>query len=342
MRPIPGLRAVVLLLSLTTSIIGGSPGTTGAADNIVLVLNAPPSGIHAGIIYAQQKGFFTKAGLIATIERGKGSGYAVRNIVKRQMTFALGELAAVIESRAEGIDTVGLSLLMERFPAALLALKGSGLTQPADFEGKKLAAPPSSFARILFPAFAERARIDLEKVRWAKNGPNLGVETLLSGRAVGVATAETVRWRYQEGAKKKEKDIISFPYSDWGVNVYGLSLLAPARLIQEEENIVRRMVNAVVGGVGEAMMNPAEALRIFRQTFPNHSADGAEAEWKVFLKSWSPEGLKEPGFGFYEESRVRRLQTLLVRGRHLTREFPPDIYFTNRFIPKMSVQPPSF
>ena len=43
----------------------------------------------------QRKGFYTRAGLHVTIERGKGSGHTVRKVVKQQNALGLGELAAV-------------------------------------------------------------------------------------------------------------------------------------------------------------------------------------------------------------------------------------------------------
>ncbi|MFQ5692518.1 MAG: ABC transporter substrate-binding protein [Nitrospinota bacterium] len=342
MRRPPGLRAVAFLLSLVAVILGSLPAGVRAAENVTLILNAPPSGLHAGIIYTQRRGFYTRAGLVVTIERGRGSSRTIRSVVKRQKAFGLGELAAVIESRTEGVDTAGLALLVERFPGSVIALKGSGIRSPADLKGRRLAGPVASFSRILFPYFAERAGLNLDSVRWSDIGAASGIRALLRGEADAVVTSETVRWRYERAAARKKKQIVAFPYAKYGIEVYGLSLVAPVRLIREEEGLVRRMVEATVRGVAEAMARPAEALDLFRRTFPEHPARGAEAEWRVFLGSWSPGGLKRPGLGFFRKDRVARLQALLIRGRQLTREFSPRRFFTNRVVPKVSVRPASF
>ncbi|MEE8109869.1 MAG: ABC transporter substrate-binding protein [bacterium] len=342
MRPVPGLQAVACLLFLTLSIGGWLSGGARAAENVTLILNAPPNGLHTGIVYAQRKGFYTRAGLHVTIERGKGSGHTVRKVVKQQKALGLGELAAVIESRAEGVDAAGVALLMERFPGTLIALKGSGIRAPADLQGRRLAGPASSFSRILFPSFAERAGVNLDSVRWSDIGSTSGIQALLGGQADAVVTAETSHWRYERAARRKKKETLSFPYAARGVEVYGLSLLAPVRLIQEGEKTVRRMVDATIRGLAEAMTRPGEALKLFHSSFPAYPSEGARAEWRVFLKSWSAGGLKNPGLGFFEEARVRKLQSLLVRGRLLTKEFPPNSLFTNLFVPSVSVQPVSF
>ncbi|MFQ5912660.1 MAG: ABC transporter substrate-binding protein, partial [Nitrospinota bacterium] len=268
--------------------------------------------------------------------------HTVRSVVKQQKAVGVGELSAVIEARAEGVDTIGVALVMERFPGTLIALKSAGIRSPADLEDRRLAGPASSFPRILFPSFAERAGVKLDKVRWSDIGSRAGIRTLLEGKADGVVTAETVRWRYERAARRRKKEIVSFPYAAQGVEAYGLSLLAPARLILEEEKVVRQMVVATIRGIAEAMMRPAEAFEVFQKSFPRYPAQGAKAEWRVFLKSWSPRGLKSPGLGFFEEARVRDLQSLLVRGRQLTKESPPDSFFSNRFVPNVSVRPVSF
>ncbi len=317
-------------------------GGAHAAQNVTLVLNTPPNGLHTAVIYTQRKGFYTRAGLLVTIERGRGSGHTVRTLHKREMAFGVAEMAAVVESRAEGLDLAGLALLMERYPGSLIALKSSGIRSPADLPGKRLAGSVSSFSRILFPSFAERAGLRLDRMRWANIGPQSEIRALRTGKADAIVTSEVSRWRYDRAAGRRKKTVTSLLYTDQGMEVYGLSLLAPVRLIEEQEDIVRRMVEATVRGQAEAMSRPAEARDLFRRSFPDYPPEGAKAEWRVFVKSWSAQGLKNPGLGFYDKRKVGMLQSLLIRGRQLTKEFTVESFFTNRFVPKVSVRPVSF
>jgi NitT/TauT family transport system substrate-binding protein len=317
-------------------------GGAHAAQNVTLVLNSPPNGLHTAVIYTQRKGFYTRAGLLVTIERGRGSGHTVRTLHKREMAFGVAEMAAVVESRAEGLDLAGLALLMERYPGSLIALESSGIRSPADLPGKRLAGSVSSFSRILFPSFAERAGLRLDRMRWANIGPQSEIRALLTGKADAIVTSEVSRWRYDRAAGRRKKTVTSLLYTDQGMEVYGLSLLAPVRLIEEQEDIVRRMVEATVRGQAEAMSRPAEALDLFRRSFPDYPPEGAKAEWRVFVKSWSAQGLKKPGLGFYDKRKVGMLQSLLIRGRQLTKKFAVESFFTNRFVPKVSVRPVSF
>ena len=46
-----GLRALGCVLFLISSAAGWPSGTAQAADNVTLILNATPNGLHAGIVY---------------------------------------------------------------------------------------------------------------------------------------------------------------------------------------------------------------------------------------------------------------------------------------------------
>ena len=76
-------------------------------------------------VYTQGKGFFTRAGLLVTIERGRGSGHSVRAALKCQEAFTVGELATVLEARTQGLDVYDVASMMERYPGMLIALGGT-------------------------------------------------------------------------------------------------------------------------------------------------------------------------------------------------------------------------
>lgn len=72
------------------------------------------------------------------------------------------------------------------------------------------------------------------------------------------------------------------------------------------------MVDVTIRGTAGAMEHPAEAVDLFLKTFARYQPEGAADEWRVYLKSWSPESLKHPELEFLEEARVRILQSLLI------------------------------
>ncbi len=333
------LRLGVLSLLLHVTLLGALPcETSGGVKNVTLVLNSSPNGLHTGIVYAQRKGFYTRAGLLVTIERGRGSGLSVRQTLTRQATFAIGELAAVIEARTQGLDVYAISLLMERFPGILIALEKSGIKKTADLKGKRLASPASSFSRILFPMFAQRTNLPIRTLRWKNIPPQDGIITLLAGKADAVVTSETSRWRYERAARRKNLKVITFPYIAEGIDIYSLSLVTALRVIEKNPEVVRNMVGATIRGIARAMVHPVEAYELFMKTFPSYRPEIAKDEWRVYLKNWSPEKLKHPGLGVFEKGRVATLQSLLIRGRQLTEELQPDSFFTNQFTPSVQVK----
>lgn len=106
--------------------------------------------------------------------------------------------------------------------------------------------------------------------------------------------------------------------------------------------MVRDMVDVTIRGTAGAIEHPAEAVDLFLKTFARYQPEGAADEWRVYLKSWSPESLKHPELEFLEKARVRILESLLIRGRQLPHEFQPGSLFTNRFVPDIPAKPAPF
>lgn len=110
------------MLYLLPLVLGASPDAVLAAKIVTLILNPPPNGLRASIVYTQRKGFFLYPGLVLG---AAGAGHSVRAALKRQEAFAVDELATVIEARTQGLDVYAVASLMERYPGMLIALGGT-------------------------------------------------------------------------------------------------------------------------------------------------------------------------------------------------------------------------
>jgi ABC-type nitrate/sulfonate/bicarbonate transport system substrate-binding protein len=91
------------------------------------------------------KGHFKAAGLDVTIDSGNGSGGTVTRVASGTYDMGFADMAALMEFHANNPDApnkpVAVMMVYNNTPAAVLALKKSGITKPADLNGKKLGAP---------------------------------------------------------------------------------------------------------------------------------------------------------------------------------------------------------
>ncbi|MGS0756740.1 ABC transporter substrate-binding protein, partial [Roseateles sp. GG27B] len=91
------------------------------------------------------KGYFKDAKLDVSIDAGNGSGGAVTRVASGAYDMGFADLAALMEFHANNPDApnkpVAVMMVYNNTPAAVLALKKSGITSVAGLSGKKLGAP---------------------------------------------------------------------------------------------------------------------------------------------------------------------------------------------------------
>ena len=114
------------------------------------------------------KGYFKDAKLDVTVDAGNGSGGAVTRVASGAYDIGFADLAALMEFHANNPDAankpVAVMMVYNNTPAAVLALKKSGITKPTDLSGKKLGAPVFDAGRRAFPIFAKANAI--QNVTW--------------------------------------------------------------------------------------------------------------------------------------------------------------------------------
>src|SRR6478735_8042280 len=127
------------------------------------------------------KGYFRDAKLDVTIDAGNGSGGAVTRVASGSYDMGFADLAALMEFHANNPDApnkpVAVMMVYNNTPAAVLALKKSGIRKPADLSGRKIGAPVFDAGRRGFPIFAKANGI--QNVQWTSMDPPLR-ETMLA------------------------------------------------------------------------------------------------------------------------------------------------------------------
>ena len=88
------------------------------------------------------KGYFKAEKLDVTVDAGNGSGGTVTRVASGSYDMGFADMAALMEFQANNPTVpnkpVAVMMVYNNTPAAVLALKKSGITTPADLSGKKL------------------------------------------------------------------------------------------------------------------------------------------------------------------------------------------------------------
>ena len=211
---------------------------------------------------AAAKGYYKAAGLDVTIDAGNGSGGTVTRVASGTYDIGFADLAALMEFHANNADApnkpVAVMMVYNNTPAAVLALKKSGITKPADLTGKKLGAPGFDAGRRAFPIFAKANVIG--NVTWTSMDPPLRETMLARGDIDAITGFSFTSILNLEARNVAPGDIVVLPYAAHGVKLYGNVIIATPKIIKENPAAVKAFLSAFVKGAKEVMANPDAAI----------------------------------------------------------------------------------
>ncbi|MDO9292741.1 MAG: ABC transporter substrate-binding protein, partial [Hydrogenophaga sp.] len=164
------------------------------------------------------KGYFKAAGLDVTIDSGNGSGGTVTRVASGTYDMGFADMAALMEFHANNPDApnkpVAVMMVYNNTPAAVLALKKSGITKPADLNGKKLGAPVFDAGRKGFPIFPKATAEST--VAWPSRDPPLRETMLVRGDIDAITGFSFTSLLNLEARGVKAEDVVILPYADYG------------------------------------------------------------------------------------------------------------------------------
>src|SRR5215207_9953767 len=116
------------------------------------------------------KGYFKDEKLAVTVDAGNGSGGAVTRVASGAYDMGFADIAALMEFHGNNPTApnkpIAVMMVYNNTPAAVLALKKSGIRTPQDLTGKKLGAPVFDAGRKAYPIFAKANGLDAAKANW--------------------------------------------------------------------------------------------------------------------------------------------------------------------------------
>ncbi len=193
-------------------------------------------GPQAMFLVPQAKGYYKAERLDVTVDAGNGSGGAVTRVASGAYDMGFADIAALMEFHANNPTApnkpIAVMMVYNNTPAAVLALKKSGIRAPKDLEGKKLGAPVFDAGRKAFPIFAKANGI--EHVTWTAMDPTLRETMLARGDIDAITGFSFTSLLNLEARGVKADDIVVLSYPSYGVKMYGNAIIVSEDLPAEE------------------------------------------------------------------------------------------------------------
>ncbi len=292
------------------------------------------------------KGYFKDAKLDVSIDAGNGSGGAVTRVASGAYDMGFADLAALMEFHANNPDApnkpVAVMMVYNNTPAAVLALKKSGITSVAGLSGKKLGAPVFDAGRRGFAIFAQANKIG--PVAWTSMDPPLRETMLMRGDVDAITGFSFTSLLNLEARGVKAEDVIIFPYAQHGVKLYGNVIIASPKLIKEQPEVVKAFLKAFARGAKEVMADPDASIAFVKQRdgIINEALEKRRLRLAIDAVVASPDARAE-GFGQVVAPRLALMASQISDTYSTKTRVSPEAVWNGSMLPtaaELNILPP--
>jgi NitT/TauT family transport system substrate-binding protein len=310
----------------------------GALAGGIALIVAGPAAAQTTPLKPEAKGYFEAEKLDVTIDSGNGSGNAVNRVASGAYDIGFADMAALMEfwgnNAAMPNKPVAVMMVYNNTPAAVFALKKSGIKQPSDLVGKKLGAPVFDAGRKAFPIFAAANGFDAGKVNWVSMDPPLR-ETMLARGDVDAITGFYFTSLLNLNARGvKDEDVVIMPYPQYGVKHYGNVIIASEKLLKEKPGAVKAFLRAFTKGVQEVLADPDAAVKFVKSRDPIIDESLERRRLKLAIEgSIATADAKSEGFGEIREARLALMASQVNDSFGLKERLDPARIFDSSFLP---------
>lgn len=247
--------------------VGGAAGyllspspTPTELKKVIFRLDWILMGKHAMHYVPLDKGWYEDAGLDVTVARGSGSIATIGTVDKGMDTFGHADTSNVMIARSKGAKVKEIAMFHSKTPFSFISLKETGIEEPKDLEGKKLAMSPGGSSLPLIPYVCELMGIDFDKIEFVWMDPAAALPALLAHTVDFTAS-------YYISQDPPVLEAEGIPYNvmkwyDYGFDVYSNGLITRDELIENDPDLVRKFVQVSMRGCEWASEHPDEAAEI--------------------------------------------------------------------------------
>ncbi len=326
------------LLATAAALTMGIFGTTSvhAQTPIKFQLDWRFEGPAALFLVPVAKGYFKEAGLDVSVDAGNGSGGTITRVASGTYDLGFADMAALMEFHANNPDApnkpVAIMMVYNNTPAAAFALKKSGIKTPTDLAGKKLGAPVFDSGRKSWPIFAKANKIGA--VTWTAMDPPLRETMLVRGDVDAITGFSFTSLLNLEARGVKPSDVVTFPYGQYGVKLYGNVIIASPKILKENPNAVKAFLKAFTKGAKDVLANPDASIETVKARDGIINVDMEKRRLRMALDQVvnSPDARAE-GFGQVKLPRLTLMASQVSDAFTTKTRINPEAIWTPAYLP---------
>jgi NitT/TauT family transport system substrate-binding protein len=250
----------LVLAAAATAVLLGGPATAQTA--IKFSLDFKFEGPSAPFLIAIDKGYFKAEGLDVTIDSAAGSLEPINRVASGTYDMGFGDINSLIKFRDANPSTPLKAVFMVyNKPAfSIVSRKSRGVEKPKDLEGKILGAPAPDGAYAQWKIFVQANGIDASKVKIENIGFPVREPMLQNGQVDAITGFSFSSFINLKSMGVPVDDIVVMLMADYGVNLYGNTVIVNPKFATEKPDAVKGFLRAFVKGLKDTVKDPSTAV----------------------------------------------------------------------------------
>lgn len=296
-----GLAAAALLGAVLTQ------APAHAQQAVKFSLDFKFEGPSAPFLVAIDKGYFKAEGLEVTIDSAAGSLEPINRVASGTYDMGFGDINSLIKFRdANPANPIKAVYMVYNKPAfSIVGRKSRGVTKPKDLEGRKLGAPAADGAYAQWKIFVQANAIDASKVTIENVGFPVREPMLQNGQVDAITGFSFSSFINLKSMGVPTDDITVMLMADYGVNLYGNTIIVNPKFAAEKPEAVKGFLRAFTKGLRDTIANPATAVDSVIKRNDVAKKDVELERLRMALKdNMVTDEVKKLGFGAIDPTRM--------------------------------------
>ena len=298
---------------------------------VTFVLDWTPNTNHTGLYVAQEKGYFSDAGLDIEIVQPPEDGAEMlvgANKAQFGVSFQDSMLPAVVGDNKMPIEAV--AAVVQHNTSGIVSIAGKGMDRPKGLEGKKYATWDLPIEKATLKQVIEADGGDFSKVELIPSTVTDEVSALKSGTVDAIWIFYGWAGVAAEVAGLKT-DYFAFKDIDPVFDYYTPVIIGNTDWMKANPDAAKAFLSALKKGYEFAIDNPDEAADILLKNAPELDEKLVKASQKYLSKEYKSEVTR---WGYMDPSRWNKFYQWINDNSLLTEKIPDNTGFSNEYLPE--------
>ena len=294
-------------------------------------------GPAAPFAVALDKGYFKAEGLDVTIDPSAGSREPISRVASGTYDMGFGDVNSLVRFRDENPES-GIKAIMviyDRPPFAIIGRKSRGISKDvSSLQGKKFGAPAADGAYAQWPIFKSVNNIDDSSMKFENVGFPVREPMLAQGEVDAVFGFAMSSFINLKSRGVPADDIVVLLMSDYGVDLYGNTIMVSEKFAKEKPEAVKGFLRALMKGVQDTVRDPAAAVdSVIKRNDVAKKAVELERLKMVLEQNMITPWVKQNGFGGIDKERFAKSLDQIGLTFQYKRKPQAEDVFTEEFLP---------